>query len=160
MNIQPDLMNLVNGGTKGAPLQAAGAPGGQPQAGSPTSNSPVSAPMSTPEPKKGEKQNAMISLSLAQDLLEQTLPALGSETEEGSVILDVLQKLNKKFGESARKAKELVPAELMQMMHNLPQMGGMSPEMKALMGGGQPGMPPGGAQKPPMPQMPQPQMIQ
>jgi hypothetical protein len=157
MNIPPDLMNLVNGSTKGGPAAQA-----MPEQGEgPTSNSPVSSPMSTPEPKQGDKQHAMISVSLAQDLLEQTLPAIGSETEEGGVILDVLKMLNKKFGESARKAKELVPAEMMHLMQNLPQFGGMSPEMKALMqGGAGGGAPPGGAQKSPMPAMPAPPTMQ
>ena len=152
MSVPSDqLMQLVNGGMKGppAPPAAAAQPGAQPPA------PPVSAPMSSPEPKQGEKQNAMINVSLAQDLLEQTLPALGSETDEGAEILKVLGILSKKFGESARKSKELVPAELMQMMHNLPQMGGMSPEMKALQGaggppGGAPAGPPGMQAKPPM----------
>lgn len=147
------LMQLVNGGQKGPPNPAAAAPGA-PQPGSGGPSAPMSAPMSTPQPKQGEKQNAMINVSLAQDLLEQTLPALGSETEEGAVILQVLSTLSKKFGEASRKSKELVPAELMQMMHNLPQMGGMSPEMKALQagagGGGAPGGPPGMQGKPPM----------
>lgn len=140
------LMQLVNGGTKGAP-PAAPAPNA-PQA-APSGNAPVSAPMASPQPKQGDKQNAMINVSLAADLLEQTLPALGSETEEGGVILDVLSKLNKKFGDATRKSKELVPAELMQLMHNLPQMGGMSPEMKALQAQG-PSGPPGMQAKPPM----------
>lgn len=136
------LMQLVNGGMKGPPPVAAGAPGATPQ-GAPSGNAPVSAPMSTPEPKQGEKQNAMINVSLAMDLLEQTLPALGSETDEGKTILIALTGLSKKFGKSEGRSKELAPAELMQMMHNLPQMGGMSPEMKAMQGGAPGGAPPG-----------------
>jgi hypothetical protein len=151
--IPKDLMNVVNGGTNGPKPMAAGATGSPQASTGPTSNSPVSAPMSTPEPKKGDKQNAMINVSLAQDLLEQTLPAIGSETEEGRVILKVLSTLSEKFGESTRKSKDLVPSELMQLMHNLPQMGGMSPEMKALQGGGGGASPP----KPPMTPAPTPQ---
>ena len=149
MSVPSDqLMQLVNGGMKGPPQAAPmqGAPQGTPGA-----NAPVSAPMSTPDAKQGDKQKAMVSISLAGDLLEQTLPALGSETEEGGVIIDILSKLNKKFGTEARKAHDLVPAELMHMMQNLPQAGGASPEMKALMGGGAPqGMPQGGPPKPPI----------
>lgn len=152
MSVPSDqLMQLVNGGMKGPPQAPAAQPGPNPAAGGPAAAAPVSAPMSTPQPKQGEIQNAMINVSLAQDLLEQTLPAIGSETEEGGVILDVLSKLSKKFGESARKSKELVPAELMQMMHNLPQLGGMSPEMKALQAqAAGPGGPPGMQKQPPM----------
>lgn len=150
-----ELMKLVAGGsgTNGAPPPAA-APGG-PATGMPSA-APVSAPMSTPEPKEGDKKNAMINVSLAMDLLEQTLPALGSESEEGQSVVNVLRTLGTKFGHTRSKSQELVPAELMQLMQNLPQAGGMSPEMKAMQGmhgqhpapGGAPqGMPPG------MPQM-------
>jgi hypothetical protein len=92
------------------------------------------------------------------DLLEQVLPSLGSESEEGQTVLDVLGKLSKKFGHTRAKSQELVPAELMQLMQSMPQMGGMSPEAKAMGqqpmqmpgGGGAPGMPPGGGQPQPM----------
>jgi hypothetical protein len=117
--------------------------------------------MATPEPAQGEKQSAYITIGLAGDLLEQSLPAIGSESPEGQVILDCLTKLSKTFGHTKAKSSELHPAELMQLMQSLPQMGGMSPEAKA-MGqkpiqipgqppmGGAPGGAPGGGQ--PMPQ--------
>jgi len=131
------LMQLIAGGAgKGAtPVPAA-----------PTDGAPVSpaggAPMSTPQPAQGEKANAMVNVSLAMDLLEQTLHALGSESEEGQTILTCLSSLSKKFGHTRAKSQELVPAELMQLMSQLPQMGGMSPEAKA-MGQKPMGMPPG-----------------
>lgn len=131
MSVPSDqLMQLVAGGagTKGAPVTP-------PAPGTPSAG-PVSAPMSTPEPKAGEKQNALINVSLAMDLLEQTLPPLGSETEEGQTVLGVLKTLSSKFGATRSKSKELVPAELMQLMQNLPQAGGASPEQKAMQGGG------------------------
>jgi len=139
-------MQLVAGGagTKGAPPA--------PQAPDAQNAGPVSAPMSAPQPKQGEKQNALINVSLAMDLLEQTLPPLGSETEEGQTILSCLKTLSSKFGHTRSKSQELVPAELMQLMQNLPQAGGASPEQKAMQmphppAGGAPGMPAG------MPQM-------
>ena len=92
--------------------------------------------MSTPQPGAGEKQSAMVNVSIAMDLLEQTLPALGSESEEGQAVLNVLGALSKKFGHTKAKSQELVPAELMQLMSSLPQAGGMSPEAKAM--GGKP----------------------
>ena len=41
------------------------------------STPPLSSPMSTPEPKMGSKEAAMINLGMAQDLLEQSYPLLG-----------------------------------------------------------------------------------
>ena len=98
--------------------------------------------MTTPQSAEGEKQNAMVNVNLAMDLLEQTLPGLGSESEEGQVIVQVLSVLGKKFGHTKQKSQELIPAELMQLMQSLPQAGGMSPEQKA-MGGAPQGMPGG-----------------
>ena len=52
---------------------------------------PMGAPMSTPEPKMGNREAAMINISMAMDLLEQTLPALGSESEEGQKVLNAIR---------------------------------------------------------------------
>lgn len=159
--IPPELMQLIAGGAgkKGAPPMPQGAPGA-PGAGPQTPGAPGGSPMATPEPAQGEKQSAYITIGLAGDLLEQSLPAIGSESPEGQVILDCLTKLSKTFGHTKAKSAELHPAELMQLFQSLPQAGGMSPEAKAM---GQkpiqvPGMPqgaggggmPGGGQ--PMPQ--------
>ena len=138
-------MNVIAGGAGrgGPPTAAAGMqPPSQPAAG---------APMSTPQPAQGEKQSAMVNVSIAMDLLEQTLPALGSESEEGRAILSCLSGLSKKFGSTRSKSQELVPAELMQLFGSMPKPGGMGGPPG--MGGGPPmggppgGMPPGG---PPM----------
>ena len=146
-------MQLMAGGagkTGAPPMQPP--PGAAPDGGKP----PVAAPMNSPQPKAGEKQNALINVSLAMDLIEQALGPIGSETEEGGTLIDVLSKLSKRFGEGRNKSKELAPAQLIQMMQNLPQAGGMSPEMKALMSGGGAPKPPGGmpGAMPPQP-MPQ-----
>ena len=121
----PELMKLLGG--------AGGAPGAAPQSG------PAGSPMTTPQSAEGEKQNAMVNVNLAMDLLEQTLPNIGSESEEGQTIVQVLSVLGKKFGHTKQKSQELIPAELMQLMQSLPQQGGMSPEHKAM--GGQPAIP-------------------
>jgi hypothetical protein len=76
MSVPPDkLMELMKGS------QAA--------AGAPTPNEmpeemdtelpeapPMASPMSTPEPKMGNKEAALINISMAIDLLEQSLPLL------------------------------------------------------------------------------------
>jgi hypothetical protein len=100
-------------------------------------------PMSTPQPAQGEIANAMVTVHLAMSLLTQVLPALGAQSEEGRTVLSVLSTLSKKFGEQQSKSSELVPAELRQLMENLPQAGGMSPTQKAM--GQQPIQMPGGA---------------
>jgi hypothetical protein len=86
--------------------------------------------MSTPEPKEGEKAAARINIQMAMDLLQQSLPALGSDSEEGAAIMKVVKELTKAFGEREAKSKELVPAEIMQLMQTLPQAGGATPEQR------------------------------
>ncbi len=144
--IDPKMMALMG---KGGPPGGAPPPGaGGPDGGLP----PIGAPMSTPSPAAGEKQGAMLKVQQAMDLLEQALPDFGSESEEGGEILKTLGALGKKFGGADRaRSKELMPAELMNLISSLPQgPGGMKPPMPP--GGAAPGgMPPGGA--PPMPPM-------
>jgi hypothetical protein len=72
-----------------------------------TSNPPMGAPMSTPEPKMGNREAAMINLSMAQDLLEQSLPAVGSDSEEGKSILNAIGTLNRILGPKKQKAARI-----------------------------------------------------
>ena len=123
------------------------------------STPPSAAPMSTPEPKMGNREAAMINLSMAQDLLEQSLPAVGSDSEEGKSILNAIGTLNRILGPKKQKAQELQPAEILQMLQTLPQAGGATPEGKAMaQAPAIPGMMPGGGAPAPMPGgMPSPQ---
>lgn len=107
---------------------------------------PMASAMSTPEPKLGSKEAANINIQMAMDLLEQSLPALGSESDEGQQIMKSLGSLHKVFGKRESKNKELIPAEIMQMMQSLPQTN-MPPEQKAISQAPTPGMP---QQPPPM----------
>ena len=100
---------------------------------------PVSAPMSTPQDNAGDKQGAMAQVQMATKILEQTLAAFGSSSDEGKAVLDALKGLGKAFGASAEKGKDLIPAEIMNMVGSMPQ------SAQAQM---QP--PGGGAQQPPM----------
>lgn len=128
----PELMKLVAGGAgKSGPPMAAESP----DAGS---SAPAGAPMTTPQPAEGDKQNAMVNVGIARDLLEQTLPALGSESPEGQAVMKVLGLLTSKFGHTHAKSQELMPAEIQQLVSSLPKAGGPP-------GGPPPGMPPGGA---------------
>jgi hypothetical protein len=109
--------------------------------------------MSTPQPNSGEKEAAKIKVQQAMDLLEQSLPDFGAESEEGGAVLQVLSTLGKKFGGQDRaRSKELMPAELMNLMSSLPRgPGGMKPP-----GPGGAGGPPGGGMPPPGGGMPPP----
>jgi hypothetical protein len=93
---------------------------------------PMPSPMSTPEPKMGSKAAANINIQMAMDMLEQSLPALGSESEEGQQIMKSLASLHKMFGKREAKNRELIPAEILQMIQTLPQAGGASPEQRSI----------------------------
>lgn len=96
------------------------------------STPPMSAPMSTPEPKMGSIEGAKVNLANASDLIEQALPALGAESPEGKAILKILRELSGVLGPRQEKTRELQPAQILSMLQNLPQAGGASPEQKAM----------------------------
>ena len=123
---------------------------------------PMASPMSTPEPKMGSREAALINVGMAMDLIEQSLPAIGSETADGQRLVSALRSLTGAMGPRRQKVGELQNAEILQLLQNLPQAGGATPEMKAMAGmpaipgmggaGGPPGAPP----PPPGPPMPMP----
>ena len=158
MSVPPDkMMELIKSQRGGA---AAPAPAPAMDAGVPsdTETPPMASPMSTPEPKMGNREGAMINLSMAMDLIEQALPVLGSESPEGQKALSVLRQMSSILGGKKEQTKELQNAEIMQMLQNLPQAGGATPEGKAMaQAPAIPGMAPesgmpqgGGAPQPPM----------
>jgi hypothetical protein len=108
----------------------------------------------------GSREAALINVGMAMDLIEQSLPAIGSETSEGQKLVAALRSLTGAMGPRRQKVGELQNAEILQLLQNLPQAGGATPEMKAMAGmpaipgmsgGPPPGMPappPGGAPMP------------
>ena len=156
MSVPPDqLMQMLKSQKDGA------TPGGVPpmpecpSAMSDTSSPPMAGPMSTPEPKMGNREAGMINLSMAQDLMEQALPSVGSDSEEGQKIISAIMTITKIIGPKKAKVNELQPTEIMQMLQNLPQAGGATPEGKAMsQAPAIPGMAPGGMPPPPPPPMP------
>lgn len=153
MSVPSDkLMELMRGPrSAGVPTpNPAGPMGPQPGAMSDADTMPMASPMSTPEPKMGSKEGAMINLGMAMDLLEQSLPAIGSETEEGARVLNAIRVLNGILGPRKNKVNELQQSEILQMMQTLPQAGGASPAAKAIQQAPIPGMPPGMPQPPAM----------
>ena len=150
MSVPPDkLMELMSKGQA-----AAGTPTPEPQTGamSDAETPPMASPMSTPEPKMGSKEAALINISMAMDLLEQSLPAFGSESAEGQKALNAIRQLSGLIGPRKGKTNELQQSEILQMLQTLPQAGGATPEGKAMAQAPIPGMPQAGGM-PPTPPM-------
>jgi len=145
-----ELMRNPRSAGMGAAPPASPSPFAPPAMGGEVETPPMASPMSTPEPKMGSKEAAMINLGMAMDLLEQSLPALGSETEEGQKALNAIRVLNGILGQRKNKTNELQQTEILQLLQTLPQAGGASPEGRAIAQAPIPGMPPaGGAPTPP-----------
>jgi hypothetical protein len=96
------------------------------------SASPMAAPMSTPEPKMGSKEGAMVNLGLAMDLIKRALPAIGVDSEEGKKVISAIKVLSDLTGKSSDGMEELKKSEILQMLQTLPQAGGATPEGKAM----------------------------
>jgi hypothetical protein len=105
-----DMMRKQQPGAEQAPAVPAPADTSM----SDSSTAPMASPMSTPEPKMGTKEAAMVNLSMAMDLIEQSLPALGSESEEGQKALSVLRVLSGVLGQKKAKAGDLQATGLRQ----------------------------------------------
>jgi hypothetical protein len=93
---------------------------------------PMAAPMSTPEPKMGTKESAMLNLSMAMDLLNQSLPGIGVNSKEGKQVLDAIRVITGILGPDKERTDELQPTEILNMLQTLPQAGGATPESKAM----------------------------
>jgi len=83
---------------------------------------PAAAPMSKPQNKAGLQAAARVNIHIAQTMLEEALGSFGSETPEGMAVMDCLKKLAK-LG-AKKDSSDLVPAEMLQMFRQMPQMGG------------------------------------
>ena len=102
------------GGPQAAANQAPGA--------KPPGAGPAAAPMSTPQDKRGLKAAAQTNIHIAVNMLEEALPAFGSESPEGGNIIKALNILAKMVAK--KDTSDLVPAEILQMVRRMPQMGG------------------------------------
>lgn len=136
MSVPAELMDVMaGGGGKGTPPGPG--PLDQPQG---ANQAPAGGPMSTPQPKEGLEQSALINIAMVFQLLEQSLGAFGSPTPKGKAILSALKGLTTAFGDERQKSEGLIPAELMQLTQAVPGAGGGPAAAKA-MGGMQPGKP-------------------
>lgn len=86
--------------------------------------------MAQPQQAEGLKQAARVNVTMAIDILQQALPAMGAASEEGQALLNALKTLTKAFGQTEQKSRELIPAEIAQMLSALPQTN-PSPAMRA-----------------------------
>ena len=131
------LMDLIR---KGQPKVAPPVVEPQTPALSGAETPPMSAPMLTPEEKQGDQANAKVNVQMAMDLMQQALVTFGSESKEGKKILEVITSLARVFGETEGKTRELIPAEIMQMIQALPQTGSASPALRSLAAAPVPGL--------------------
>lgn len=105
--------------------------------------------MATPEKKDGNKEVARVRVHIAMNMLEQSLGDFGAESKEGRSVLKTLASLAKDFGD--RDNADLAPAEVMQLVKSMPQMGGgneMQQQIARMMKGQQGQPPQGGAPQP------------
>lgn len=94
-------------------------------------SSPSGSPIAQPQEKKGLKAAAMSNIHIAQNMLEQALTTFGPEDKEYKGILKALNNLAPLAGQ--RDNTDLVPAEVMRMVNQLPQMGGGSDIQKMIL---------------------------
>lgn len=151
MSVSPQMMQMMLARQQAAGASPAVPPGAQPAAAAPQgSAAPMGAPMATPNPQQGKQEHASVLVHIAMQMLEQALPGFGSQSEEGHAVIRTLDTLARKFGK--RDTGDLVPAEIMSMVRNMPQMGGGSPVQKMLIQQMQRGnMPAPGGQPPQAP---------
>lgn len=112
------MAQLLQGGggvTGGKPMMP-GMPGGP---ATPPPMEAMGSPMSTPQPAAGDMAAAQVQIGMAMDMLEKSLYAFGSESQEGQSILSALQTLTKKFGEARSNTKELIPEEMRQLLQGM-----------------------------------------
>ena len=107
---------------------------------------PMSSPMTTPEPQEGNMEQARLNVMMALDMLQNALTEFGTESEEGMVLSKIVSDIASEFGERESSTRELMPAEIMNLVQTLPQAGGATPEARAIAQAPVPGM-----QQPPMP---------
>ena len=105
---QDKLMDLMKKGQKtDTPSETPAAPGT-----SAPETPPMAAPMSTPEKQMGTREAAMINISIALDLLDQSLPAVGAESDEGKAIMEASRKLGGLLGGKRNETGELQQSEI------------------------------------------------
>jgi hypothetical protein len=132
MSVPAQLIQQLMSGGAGPPQAGAGAPpmAAPPGIGNPQAKPPAASPMSQPAEKKGLVAAAMTNVSIAQNMLEQAMTAFQPGDKEYSAVLKALNTLASISAK--RDSSDLVPAEVMQLNSQLPQMGGGTEVQRAL----------------------------
>lgn len=88
--------------------------------------------MLTPQKQAGKENQGKVKVQIAIHALSLAMIDVGPATPEGSAILEAIQKLVKKFGKTEDSSKQLVPAEIQQIMQGpKPQGTPIKPPMAA-----------------------------
>ena len=89
------------------------------------STAPMAGPMMTPEPKTGEREMAIANLSIALQLIQNSLAELGSDTQEAKDAIRAVKILEQITGTN-KEAGDLQRAEILRLMESL------SPEQQSM----------------------------
>lgn len=98
---------------------------------------PAEAPMMAPQQAGGDEAMADVNVNLAMQVLSNTIAMYAPGSAKAVAVIDVLKRLSKDFGEKDKGSKDLMPAEIQQLLSSLPQHAGGQPP-NPLMGGGMP----------------------
>ncbi len=153
MSVPPQVMQALQAARQGG--GAPTPPGGQPPGGAsqaPT-QPPMASGMTTPQQQAGRQTMGHVQVQIAMQVLEQALPMLGSGSKEGAAVIRSLDSLAKTFGN--KDNGDLVPAQILSMVQQMPQMGGGAPLQRQIlqqMQQGAQGAPPGAGAQPGQPQ--------
>jgi hypothetical protein len=161
VSVPPEVMQRMMGAGGAKPPGAPAAPGGPtpgvgPGAGAVGAGGakPGASPTPQGQDKKGLKAAAMSNIHIAQNMMEQALTAFEPHDPEYKMILKCLTSMAPHAGKN--DSSDLVPAEVMKMVGQLPQMGGGTDVQKMILQqmkqGQQHGQPPQGQPQPPQPQ--------
>jgi hypothetical protein len=96
--------------------------------------------MSTPEAMPGKEKDARVKVQMAMKMLQQQFPNFDIGTDQFKALQSAIKTLSTAFGESEDRDRDLIPAEIRQMLSSIGP-GSASPGQAAMMGGG---APPGG----------------
>lgn len=116
---QNDMMDMMKM-DQGAQAMAPTLPPSEQGADTP----PMASPMSTPEAKKGEQEKARLNVMMAMDMLQSAIGAFDPDSPENLTIEKVVADITRRFGERESDTRQLIPAEILQMIQTLPQAGG------------------------------------
>ncbi|MBV8648470.1 hypothetical protein [Paludibacterium sp.] len=123
-DIPTDILNMHSGQTEGKQF---------PSTTSEPAEAPSSAPMATPNVKKGNLAVGNAKVRLAMSVLGQALVAYGPDSDESKDLHSVLDSLTSKFGGKADI--ELIPAQILDLVRNEPSLQKGQPIQQAMQQG-------------------------